>query len=374
MTSRPPHWLIFLALLLAACCFQSPASPPPPAPSILAPWSYADLRLLDPADADLPSHDLVAVYLRRSGDDLQLRLDLLAGVDRLDYDLYLALQTGLGGTHRLPIQTQAGLAWDTLLVIPAAGPLQVLTPAGASRPGAALSVFRDPVDDAVLISLHLPIPIPGSSLSLAASPLQLQVFLTPAGSTPNDGLPSLADQTSILRSNDPPPAPANLLLAFWDVYPAYTPATALRRWDGAHTGPLGGHHGLYNLLRTANAAGVPLALLDLKDPASLSALDYAGGLELVRQMVESRLADTARANARSTFRSIRPDLPRPGRPPGGFQSCRRSLWPAHQPVPLPAAVRSPACRPVAAPCLPACRSRTTWLQPRFPVPLPRSSP
>lgn len=181
MTSRPPHWLIFLALLLAACCFQSPASPPPPAPSILAPWSYADLRLLDPADADLPSHDLVAVYLRRSGDDLQLRLDLLAGVDRLDYDLYLALQTGLGGTHRLPIQTQAGLAWDTLLVIPAAGPLQVLTPAGASRPGAALSVFRDPVDDAVLISLHLPIPIPGSSLSLAASPLQLQVFLTPRG-------------------------------------------------------------------------------------------------------------------------------------------------------------------------------------------------
>jgi hypothetical protein len=269
---------MLLALLLAACGLQPPAPPP----SLLSPWSYADLRLLDPADADLPSHDLAAVYLRRSGDDLQLRLDLLAGVDRLDYDLYLALQAAPGGTNGLPIQSLSDLAWDTLLVIPAAGPLQALTPSGSPRTGAALSVFRHPADDAVLVSLHLPALFP-TSFTTAASRLQLQVFLTPAGSA------QLADQTSILRSDGPPPTPANLLLAFWDVYPAYTPATALRRWDGAHTGPLGGRHGLYNLLRTAQAAGVPLVLLDLKDPASLSALDYAGGLDLVRQMALSGL-------------------------------------------------------------------------------------
>ncbi len=79
------------------------------------------------------------------------------------------------------------------------------------------------------------------------------------------------------------------MFAFWDAYPAYTPATALRRWDGAHTGPYGGRHGLYNLLRTAQSAQIPLVLLDLKEPASLSALDYAGGLDLVRQMAESGL-------------------------------------------------------------------------------------
>jgi len=292
VTLRPPYCLLLLALCLAACAAQLPVAQPPasqplgfqpPPPSILSPWSYADLRLLDPADADLPSHDLLAVYLRRSGDQLHIRLDLLAGVDRLDYDLYLALQSGSGGVYRLPLQAQAAIAWDTLLVIPASGRLQVLQPDGSPCPGAALSVFRDPAADAVYIALNLPTLPFEPPLPPALSPLQLQVFVTPAGS------PNPVDQTPVFRSNDPPPAPANVLLAFWDAYPAYTPATALRRWDGAHTGPLGGRHGLYNLLRTAQTAQVPLVLLDLKDPASLSALDYAHGLGLVQQMVASGL-------------------------------------------------------------------------------------
>jgi hypothetical protein len=277
VTFRRSFWIILLALCLAACASQ------PPPPSILSPWSYADLRLLDPPDADLPSHDLVAVYLRRSDDQLHIRLDLLANVDRLDYDLYLALQAGPVGTHQLPIQAQAAIAWDTLLVIPSDGHLQALKPDGTPRPGVAMSVFRDPANDALYISLNFPALLSEQVIYPNTSPMLLQVFLAPAGST------HLSDQTLVLRSNDPPPAPANVLLAFWDAYPAYTPATALRRWDGAHTGPFGGRHGLYNLLRTAQAAQVPLVLLDLKDPASLSALDYASGLDLVQQMAQAGL-------------------------------------------------------------------------------------
>jgi hypothetical protein len=79
------------------------------------------------------------------------------------------------------------------------------------------------------------------------------------------------------------------VIAFWNTYPAYTPATALRRWNGAHTGPYGGRHGLYNLLRTASASKTPLFMLDLKDPAALSTLDFSGGLALVKELEQAGL-------------------------------------------------------------------------------------
>ena len=66
--------------------------------------------------------------------------------------------------------------------------------------------------------------------------------------------------------------------------PAFTPSQALRKWDGAHTGPMGGRHGLFNLLRTARSSGIPLVLLDATIPTALSALDYFHGLNLVRTM------------------------------------------------------------------------------------------
>jgi hypothetical protein len=78
-------------------------------------------------------------------------------------------------------------------------------------------------------------------------------------------------------------------MAFWDTYPAYTPALALRRWDGAHTGPNGGRHGL-NLLLTAAAQNfVPLVLLDLKTPASLAALDLIGATKRIRRLSDAGL-------------------------------------------------------------------------------------
>ena len=119
-------------------------------------------------------------------------------------------------------------------------------------------------------------------LAGAAPEYTLQVFSTPAGD------PHPVDSLGPVRSNAAPPAPARLLLAFWNTYPAYTPATALRRWDGAHTGPQGGRHGLYNLLRTARSADAPLFLLDLKNPASLSSLDFAGFLPQVLELAQNR--------------------------------------------------------------------------------------
>jgi hypothetical protein len=75
-----------------------------------------------------------------------------------------------------------------------------------------------------------------------------------------------------------------VLLAFWNTVPAYTPAQALRRWDGAHTGPYGERHGLHLLLQAVRRSKVPVVLLDLKTPAALSALDFLGKLPQIQNL------------------------------------------------------------------------------------------
>ena len=140
--------------------------------------------------------------------------------------------------------------------------------------GSELRVIRDPVQDTVTISLSV------ANLTGEEQPVQIQAFSTPAGST------TIGDELGVFHTDGLPPEPAPVLMAFWDTLPAYSPALGLRRWDGAHTGPLGGRHGLFNLLRTARARQIPLALLDLKTPASLSALDYVDGLAMVLEMAD----------------------------------------------------------------------------------------
>jgi hypothetical protein len=92
---------------------------------------------LDPDNADQPTQDLLAVYTRRAGDALEIRLDLLEHAAIPDYDLYLALDTRPGGGRSLPIEAQTGLDWDTLLVIPASGEMQALDSQMQPCPGPA---------------------------------------------------------------------------------------------------------------------------------------------------------------------------------------------------------------------------------------------
>jgi hypothetical protein len=251
-------------------------------------WSLRDLRALDAVDAPRPSQDLIAAYLRTDDDELHIRLDLLDSPELPDYDLYLALNVAPGGTTRLPMDSRASLPWEVLLVIPAHGTLGAFRSIISQRgfeayPKTGLRVERDPHLDAVIISLDKAAlgnglinlqPIPG---------IGIEIFVTPAGTH------STVDHIAPFYLNAPPPSPARALLVFWNAFPAYTPLQALRRWDGAHTGPLGGRHGLGNLLRAAQSSASPLFLLDLNQPLGLSSLDAAGELEMVQSMVASGL-------------------------------------------------------------------------------------
>lgn len=300
--------LFLLFSLLAACLPRPGGQSPPAAPfadSPARPWSYADLRALAPASSSeetKPSQDLIAAYTRSAGGDLQIRLDLLDLPMEADSDIYIALDLLPGGSQALPLEESASIEWDLLLALPAASPPQAYAPPPAS-PKAAIQpgkdgaspasssavaqglplspvvprLLRDPWLDAIVVSLNRTM-LPASGLGF-----RMQAFVTPADSA----RPS--DRLGPLRSDSPPPGRAPVLLAFWNALPAYSPAQALRRWDGAHTGPFGERHGLRLLLQAARRSRLPVALLDLKNPFSLSALDFLGGLEEVRQLASQQL-------------------------------------------------------------------------------------
>lgn len=254
-----------------------------------AAWQYSDVRRLDPDEASDPENDLLTVYTRQTPGSIDIRLDLLDSAQIPDFDLYIPIDYQPGGSNSLPIEAQSAIDWDILLQLTANHAIQVLrydperNEVVSDRTSGVL-VIRDPSLDTVTIRIQRLLISKQKTNRLQQStrdniPYQFEVFLTASGgTTPLDHIPPS-------QSNDPPPEPARLLLAFWNTYPAYTPALSLRRWDGAHTGPEGGRHGLYNLIRTSRSAGVPVFLLDLIFPQGLSALDFSTQIDYLRTTV-----------------------------------------------------------------------------------------
>ncbi len=274
-------WFAGLLALLCLAGWQTLAARP--IGELLSPsgWTYADLRLLDPADASRPDLDILAAYMRRSADGDENRLELR--LDFLDLDIHSSPSVVImldAKPDRMGSQP-VGAAPATLIVS-ADGRIQGYDAGLEPIRGLAALVQRDPVMDTLEISIDATALV-GVDQHAFPPVLHAQVFVTFPGSS------LIADRTAAFTLGGSPPPPAFILLAFWNTYPAYTPAQALRRWDGAHTGPAGGRHGLSNLLRLARSHAVPLVLLDLKTPAWLSAMDYGGDLDLVEDLASSGL-------------------------------------------------------------------------------------
>jgi hypothetical protein len=265
--------LLVAVLVLSAC---QPAVMPPGRE-----FRYHDLRALDPVDAPQASLDLLALYMQADAMDVRVRLDLLELALEPDIDLYLTLDVRPGGASHLPLELEPGTAWELLLLLPAEGPPQVLDEALQPVRGAGLRVLRSPVFD------HLEIRLNTSLLrQLSTGPLhtlQVQAFTTLPGES------AVGDSIGPASIQEKPPRQGQVVLAFWDALPAYSPAETLRRWNGAHTGPSGGRHGLENLLGAVEEAGVPVILLDLLHPASAPALDILGTAAVLRGPMERGL-------------------------------------------------------------------------------------
>jgi hypothetical protein len=246
------------------------------------PWQYSDVRALDSSDASNPGADVLAVYLRQhssslSEKDSQLRLDFLDLSYLPECDVYIAFDTQPGGSIQISPSLATNIDWDILLKVSASLQIQLFDAQLNRLPATHISVYRDPVQDTLTIDFSDKI------FQYPASIYKFQIFTTQPGST------MLIDSTQSISSAGVPPQRAETRLAFWNTFPALTPVQTLRRWDGAHTGPQGGRHGLFNLLIAAKNHTIPLILLDLKTPTSLAALDYVGGMTLIQDMLDKEL-------------------------------------------------------------------------------------
>jgi hypothetical protein len=151
-------------------------------------WTYADLRLLDPLDdTSTPSTDILAVFTRTIGSDLEIRVDLLDLPLTPDYRLQILLDTLPGGNP-----------WDLTINIPSVGRPSVAPGNSNLIP----RLIRNPWMDTVTVRFNrLYIP----------QPFTLQV----AAFAPGESDP--ADVTGPVRSDSIPPIQrAPLALVFWD--------------------------------------------------------------------------------------------------------------------------------------------------------------
>ncbi|MGD0879196.1 MAG: hypothetical protein ABSA01_13765 [Anaerolineales bacterium] len=238
-----------LLLIMTACSSSSPPN---------RPWVQADLRALSQKVTASPATDILAVYTRTTDLSVDIRVDLLDINPGDAYSLKIALWDDRNFSKTpLTINVSATGAVQTSGI-------------QAGKPAIWPRVVQDYQLDTVTVSLNR--AFIGDHYHLNVS----SYTTTPL---------ALADEIDNIRSDGPPPRQyVAFLMAFWNVFPATTPTQALRDWDGAHSGPLGSRHGLKYLLAAAGQFGYPMALVDLKNPASLAALDFMGNLPEIKDL------------------------------------------------------------------------------------------
>ena len=239
----------FLLSLVIVSCTAHPVD---------RPWFYADLRRLDTLDASSPATDILAVYTRTTDLSVDIRIDLL---DINPADKY---------TLKMVLWDNRDFSQNPLRIdISSTGMVQT-SGMRAGKPTVWPRVIQNRQLDTVIVTLnrffigerfHVDIS------AYAADPAQPE------------------DEVHNIRSDDQPPGQrAPVIVAFWEAFPVTTPAQALRRWDGAHTGPLGDRHGLLHILEGAGQYSIPVALLDIKNPASLAALNFMGHIPVLKDL------------------------------------------------------------------------------------------
>jgi len=225
-SSRVLH--LFLVLLLASCTNPPKLTSNHPFDRHRAsPWANA-LRALDPVDVNTPANDITAIYLRQQEELLQIRIDLLGFKKQSELSLDVRIEDGSA---------------------PQASPLIIHIPSQTESARITLA----PQLATVIIDIPDHPPHPSVDIS-----------------TPEEQINDLTLDSPVITQTAP------LLLAFYNLFAARLPAEVLRSWDGAHTGPRGERHGLKHLLDAVEEYQVPVALLDLKEPENLSALDAMG--------------------------------------------------------------------------------------------------
>ena len=237
-------------------------------------WTKADILYFEGLDSTEFRSDILAIYYKTL-DHPQLRIDFLELDLSSPLEVRILLDVLPGNNSEITNTNGLKLGWDYDLLI-----------------NQENGLCSD------LSSISKPEDIPGSivfnsqmdALTLEwENGFQFENFKLAVLSRIS-GQSDWQDQTEIISTfSNNVQIEAPLILEFWNVLPAETPAQTLRYWDGAHSGPFGRRHGLKHLLAAAETNKIPLILLDLQNPQSLSALNYLEQKPYIESLVEKEL-------------------------------------------------------------------------------------
>jgi hypothetical protein len=225
-------------------------------------FSAQDLIALDLARSNSDTSDILALYERHSGSEVSIRIDMFDLSEANPPAFHIVLDTfpgsALEGIDGFFPEEQ----WDTSLIIfPDLS--YAITGRNVEELQEPLHVHFDYEVDLVRIDLPRALTEPPGPYTIAIASID-----------PVDA--SIMDTIGPVSSDAPAPAPIPIMLSFSNVFPAATPAQALRSWDGAHNGPAGERFGLRHLLEASADYEIPIVLTDLKQPTSLMGLQMLG--------------------------------------------------------------------------------------------------
>ncbi|PKO18539.1 MAG: hypothetical protein CVU39_03610 [Chloroflexi bacterium HGW-Chloroflexi-10] len=102
-------------------------------------------------------------------------------------------------------------------------------------------------------------------------------------------LNNTVDSTEKISHFQTPPSPIRIQVWVEDFNFGNTPIQALRRWDGAHTGPNGQRHGLVQLLNGMQHYKIPIVFQDFATISNLQALHQLNGGMLFQSLQKQNL-------------------------------------------------------------------------------------
>ena len=261
--------LIYIILILACSTFISFFLTSIKIMSLEHPWSYDDLRMLDPIDSNLKEQELIALYTRTNGTEYQFRLDFMDLPRISNGNVYLELSYSSNNDSNKTIFPD-----KTVIKISGFRIIQVVNEVHDINP-IKIRVVSDPENDSLVISLQL------LDINHPTNALTVKGYV--GGGT----FLHLADEIGPVRFTASPPPPVEVSFVFWDSFLSNTPAQALRSWDGAHTGINSERSGLVHLLKAAENWNFPVYFTDLHSKENIAALKYMRVWQQVEELEQS---------------------------------------------------------------------------------------
>lgn len=232
-------------------------------------WTYDQLRAMDPVDADLPQLDILAVYVSDDLTNISIRIDLL-DIELIDTPhVLITIDFKPGGSNSFPLENnyltyQNSSLWDLAIDLQSDGEVKGFDYRQEKILGIKTSIYKDVEIDTLTVNISKGDLIP------KRAPFSFDVFtIEPAGGI-------IVDSVKSITSSGIPPSPARVLLGFWNTSLGVTPADVLRKWDGAHSGPLSSRHGLKYLVEASELYNLPIVLFDVGVKPSWVALEFLG--------------------------------------------------------------------------------------------------